>query len=135
MISFRSKWYSLRSIFDRTVNLFHALAHVTPIFKKGDSCAVSNYRPISLTSVFSKIMESEIRDQMVQYLVTNGIITKHQHGFLSKHSTATQLLDCLQDWSLTIRDRSSGSDWAGGLPGDSRWAGGHQKIRAGSWHR
>jgi hypothetical protein len=51
----------------RTVSLAHILlredrlewkmAHVVPIFKKGDKSKSSNYRPVSLTSICSKLME------------------------------------------------------------------------------
>ena len=41
--------------------------HITAIFKKGSKCDPSNYRPISLTSVVCKIMESIIRDHIMDY--------------------------------------------------------------------
>ena len=41
--------------------------HITAIFKKGSKCDPSNYRPISLTSVVFKIMESIIRDHIMDY--------------------------------------------------------------------
>ena len=42
-------------------------ANVTPIFKKGDRSKSGNYRPVSLTSVACKIMESIIKDTMVNF--------------------------------------------------------------------
>ena len=94
--------------------LFHAgcvpsdwkVAHITPIYKQGDPCLPSNYRPISLTSVFCKIMKSAIKDEMLIYLSRRGLLSRQQHGFLSRHSTATQLLECVQDWSVNIRNKS-----------------------------
>ena len=44
-------------------------AHVMPVFKKGPSSAVSNYRPISLTCVCCRLMESIINDDMSSYLL------------------------------------------------------------------
>ena len=79
-------------------------ANVTPIFKKGVSSQPSNYRPISLTSLFSKIFERVIKQQVLSYLQRNGLITQQQFGFLSKHSTESQLLDCVNDWTLSIRN-------------------------------
>ena len=81
------------------------LSHVKPIFKKGDSSSVSNYRPISLTCTCCKIMESVIHDQLLSYLHTNNLISKNQHGFLARKSTGTNLLDCFQDWQLSIKNR------------------------------
>jgi len=57
------------------------LASVTAVFKKGKPSDVSNYRPISLTSLCCKIMESIIKDDMLAYLLSNGLINRNQHGF------------------------------------------------------
>ena len=68
-------------------------ANVTPIFKKGDKSQPGNYRPISLTSVVCKLMETIIRDNMVKFFEVNKIINNSQHGFRSKRSCLTNLLD------------------------------------------
>ncbi|ORD93263.1 RTJK, partial [Enterospora canceri] len=68
-------------------------ANVTPIFKKGDKSQPGNYRPISLTSVVCKLMETIIRDNMVKFLEDNDIIKPSQHGFRNKRSCLTNLLD------------------------------------------
>jgi len=83
------------------------LARVTPIFKKGKPSDVSNYRPISLTSLCCKVMESIIKDDLLYFLLSKGLISRHQHGFLSRRSTGTQLLDCLNDWTLNIERKES----------------------------
>jgi len=75
------------------------LANITPVFKKGISSNVTNYRPISLTSTFSKIFERIVKQQMLAYLIDNQLISRQQFGFLSKCSTCTQLLDCVNDWT------------------------------------
>ena len=49
------------------------LANVTPLFKKGDKSNPGNYRPISLTSVVCKLMESILRDKIVEFLEKNNI--------------------------------------------------------------
>ena len=69
------------------------LANVTPIQKKGDKTTPSNYRPISLTSVVCKLMESIIRDQLVTFLEENDLVKNSQHGFRNKRSCLTNLLD------------------------------------------
>jgi len=80
------------------------LANVTPVFKKGLASVVSNYRPISLTSVFSKLFERVIHKQMLDYFLTNGLISSHQHGFLAKHSTCSQLLETVNEWSIALKN-------------------------------
>jgi ribonuclease P/MRP protein subunit RPP40 len=48
-------------------------------------------------------MEVIIKDQLVRYLVENGITNKHQHAFISNHSTATNLLECKNDWIVSMK--------------------------------
>ena len=77
-------------------------ANVTPIFKKGSKSKASNYRPISLTSQPVKILESIIRSKILQYLSDNSVITHGQHGFVSKKSCFTNLLETFEDWTLAV---------------------------------
>jgi hypothetical protein len=58
-------------------------AIVVPIHKSGTASSPANYRPISLTSVFCKLMERVISRQITNYLPQHGLISQHQHGFLS----------------------------------------------------
>ena len=81
------------------------LANVKPIFKSGDASLPGNYRPISLTCVLSKVMESIVRDQMLDYLLEKKLLSKQQHGFVAGRSTCTDLLESLQDWSIALNRR------------------------------
>ena len=69
------------------------------------SSSLENYRPISLTSVMCKVFERIVKEQMLGYLCKHGLITRHQHGFLSHHSTTTELLETLNDWTLALRNK------------------------------
>ena len=80
------------------------IAHIIPFYKKGDSSDPSNYRPISLTSVFCKLMERIVVADMLSYLRNHSLISKQQHGFLSKRSTTTNLLESLNDWSVSFEN-------------------------------
>ena len=80
-------------------------ACVTPIFKKGCTSDVNNYRPISLTSTCCRVMERIINLKLLDYLLLNKLITPQQHGFVRKRSTCTNLLECLQDWTLNLQNR------------------------------
>jgi len=77
-------------------------ADITPVHKKGVSSHVTNYRPISLTSLFCKIFERIVKHQMLNYLQSCELITQQQYSFLSKSSTSAQLLDCINDWTLSL---------------------------------
>ena len=57
-------------------------AIITPLHKKGEKEFASHYRPISLTSVVSKVMESIIKDDIFAYMVSNKLLTNLQHGFV-----------------------------------------------------
>ena len=85
------------------------LANVTPIFKKGSKSLPSNYRPISLTSVVCKMLETLIRDKLVKHLEDNNLIKNTQHGFRNKRSCLTNLLDFFYD-ILNQYDKSKAVD-------------------------
>ena len=68
-------------------------ADVCPIHKKGPLTAKGNYRPISLTSVPGKVLESIIKDRIVDFLETHNLIRSSQHGFRRGRSCVTNLLD------------------------------------------
>ena len=68
------------------------MANVWPIFKKGSKGDPANYRPVSLTCVVGKVMESLIRDKIVEHLERHSLIRPSQHGFLPGKATTTNLL-------------------------------------------
>ena len=70
-------------------------AHVVPVFKSGSSAQVANYSPISLTCIACKLMERLINVNLLGYLHQHKLISKAQHGFLSRRSTTTNLLETL----------------------------------------
>ena len=72
-------------------------ANVAPIFKKGDKHKPSNYRPVSLTCITSKIMEHIIVSNLMKYLEIQNILFPLQHGFRRNHSCESQLLPLFQD--------------------------------------
>ena len=49
-------------------------ANIMPLFKKGSRNKPENYRPVSLTSVVCKLLETLIRDHMVEFLVKHKLI-------------------------------------------------------------
>ena len=74
-------------------------ANITPIFKQGDRQQPSNYRPISLTSIVSKLFEQIINSNIMKHLETNNILTDHQYGFRHSRSCETLLITLLHDLS------------------------------------
>jgi hypothetical protein len=71
-------------------------ANVTAIFKKGDKSSSSNYRPVSLTSQVCKVLESIVRDNILEHVREYKLIKESQHGFLKRRSCLTNLLEFLE---------------------------------------
>ena len=69
---------------------------MTPIFKKGSRTKPENYRPVSLTSIPCKIMESIVKDGLMAHLEENSLMNPSQHGFMPWKSCATNLLEFLE---------------------------------------
>ena len=80
-----------------------SVAYIRPMFNKGCSSYPSNYRSISLTKSLCKVMERLIVSDLLTYLLQNNLITHHQHGFLTKHFTCTQLLETLNDCTFFLK--------------------------------
>ena len=68
-------------------------ANVTPVFKKGQKYLCSNYRPISLTCIASKLMEHIICSSIMTHAEQHNILYLQQHGFRPRRSCETQLLE------------------------------------------
>ena len=66
--------------------------------KNGSRADVSNYRPVSLTSIVCKLMESVIRDNIMNYFKVNMLFNDKQFGFIKGRSTTLQLLQILDTW-------------------------------------
>ena len=69
------------------------ISNVLPLFKKGDSSELSNYRPVSLLSCVGKIMERVVFKYVYNYFHSNNLFYKYQAGFLPGHSTVYQLIE------------------------------------------
>ena len=98
----------LTMLFNRTLSekvfpSFWKLAHVIPLFKKDDSSVVSSYRPVSLLSCVSKIMERIIFKHVYNYFHCNGLFYQYQAGFLPGHSTVYQFVRNISQYCSTHR--------------------------------
>ena len=71
------------------------IAKVIPIFKAGDKSSMDNYRPISLLSSFSKILEKLVALRLMNFLNNNDILSKWQFGFRLGHSTSHPMVHFL----------------------------------------
>ena len=67
-------------------------AKVIPLYKKGDSTQLGNYRPMSLLPSIYKVFEKVVYNQLSTYLFTKQLLYGSQHGFRKQHSTETATL-------------------------------------------
>ena len=67
-------------------------ANIIPLYKKGSRNKSVNYRPVSLTSVICKVLETIIRDHMMDFLIKHKLINPSQHGILKARSFLKNLL-------------------------------------------
>ena len=84
-------------------------AGVTPLFKKGKRSDAQNYRPVSLTSIPCKILETIIKEEILIHLDKYSLIKDSQHGFLAGRSCLTNLLEFMEDITEII-DRGNSVD-------------------------
>ena len=81
------------------------VAKVIPLHKGGSTTEISNYRPISLLSCFSKIYEKVMHKRLVTFLNENNIIFKSQYGFRAGHSCEHALLAAQHRISLALEKK------------------------------
>ena len=72
------------------------------MFKQVEASDLNNYRPISVISVKAKVFERIVCDQLYNFLSNEDIISSHQSGFRSSHSTLTALLEATDNWAFNI---------------------------------
>ena len=81
------------------------IARVTPIFKADDKLLMSNYRPVSVLPVFSKILERLMYNRLLHYLQVNDLLCSNQFGFREKHSTYMALARLMDSISNELEQK------------------------------
>ena len=64
------------------------IGKITPIFKKGNSEDIGNYRPVSTLPIFGKLFEKVIYSRIYSFVQSQGIVNPNQFGFRKSHSTS-----------------------------------------------
>ncbi|XP_054260489.1 uncharacterized protein LOC128985133 [Macrosteles quadrilineatus] len=82
-------------------------ARTVPIFKKGNPTLMENFRPISILPIFSKVMETVMKRQLLSYFENNGLLVDSQHGFRSGRSTTSALLSLVDTISQAFEENES----------------------------
>ena len=84
------------------------LAKVIPMFKKGCPLTASNYRPISLLSVFSKITEKVMYERLYKFLEKHETLYNLQFGFRASHSINHALVSLTEAIKNSLDNRKFG---------------------------
>ena len=79
-------------------------ANVIPIHKKEVKTIVSNYRPISLLSTLSKILEKIVFKYVYNFFKDNFVLSIYQSGFQSGMSTVTQLIEVYHHFCQAVEN-------------------------------
>ena len=78
-------------------------ARITPVFKnKGNLSDVSNYRPISVISHISKILESLVKKQLLSHLINGKHLSSNQFAYIKGRSTQLALHKIIDNWLENI---------------------------------
>jgi hypothetical protein len=77
-------------------------ALISAIFKKGNKCQAGNYRRVSITYATCKVLESLVREHIIELMKRNNFFTKKQYGLIAGRSTALQLLEVLDKWTVAL---------------------------------
>ena len=73
--------------------------NICALFKKGKRTDPANYRPVSLTSQVSKLLERLVLRELLAFCNNYQILSCSQHGFRSGCSCMTNLMECFNDWT------------------------------------
>ena len=80
-------------------------AKIIPLYKKGDSNDVNNYRPISLLPAISKVLERHMHIHLTHFIDTYSLLHDSQSGFRKHHSCETTLCKITDSWLRDINNR------------------------------
>ena len=78
------------------------LSRVKPVFKKGAPTDMSNFRPISLSSIPRKILEDIISNSIDNHIEAQDLLSDNQWGFHKNHSTEGLLLHLTDTWKWAL---------------------------------
>ncbi|XP_025269746.1 uncharacterized protein LOC112639559 [Camponotus floridanus] len=78
---------------------------IIPISKIDKAEKASDYRPINMLSIFEKVLELIVKEQLEMYLEINDIITEHQSGFRKYYSCETAIQTVIDEWKLIVSDK------------------------------
>ena len=83
------------------------ISSITPIHKGGDASLTNNYRPISLLSLISKLLERLVHQALLGHVLEHGYLSPKQYGFRPGSSTMEAVLSATYDWHASLEKAGS----------------------------
>ena len=80
------------------------IAKIVPLFKAGDKMVFSNYRPVSILPVFSKVLERLMYNRLLSFVNKSKILYSYQFGFREEHSPNLALIYLIDKISSALDD-------------------------------
>ena len=82
-------------------------SHVAPLFKAGDPTVPSNYRPVSLLPIVSRLLEKLVKNQVIEYLEEHQLLPPTQFAYRAGHSTEDALILAVDRWQTSRHHRKT----------------------------
>ena len=80
---------------------------MAPIFKAGQRSELMNYRPISVVSILSRLLEKVAHDQLFSHMKDCDLLSDNQFAFRKLHNTQTSILNMTETWSNNINEQKT----------------------------
>ncbi len=77
-------------------------ALITPVFKANENNEFKNYRPISVLTCFSKLLEKLMYKRLIKFIEKNRMLTHHQYGFRENRSTELAIIELTSELTKAI---------------------------------
>lgn len=81
------------------------IAKVIPLYKTGDRHHFTNYRPVSLLSQFSKILEKRFTERLDNFIEKHKLLVDSQYGFRTDRSTSMALMELIEEITNCIDNK------------------------------
>jgi len=80
-------------------------SEIKPLFKKGDTLNISNYRPISILTSFSKVLEKAVYTQLYEHCNKLNILVDEQFGFRNKFATTDAIFKLINETQSALNEK------------------------------
>ena len=95
------------SLSSGTVPSKFKMVNISPLFKGGDVTVASNYRPVSLLPIISRMLEKFVQQRLMSFLTVNMLLPDSQFAYRKNHSTEDAITLAVNRWLLAEHERQT----------------------------